>query len=255
MFGWKLSVSGLVLFVVCVNTAFNATWLINDSSRLKDKEGRASWKQVDGLRTKRQIQQNTHEEDNGDDINEAWLTEGEVKAGSSTQGNQEGNANLRNNLRGDAYPSILKGNGTERKSPQGETNLNINPQGNTRIAQNAEVSTEKRESQTDSDIFVDEEYRSWGEPEQRTGLKYTSKFKSTTSKYNKVSENFETNTSELMHTTGQHSIMPATPPSPARFTKEKKNLLSKKSWEIIGVSVFNSPKVKVHFNVDFPKEK
>ena len=43
MFGWRLSQLGLVFFVICVNKAFNATWLINDSSRLKDKEGLASW--------------------------------------------------------------------------------------------------------------------------------------------------------------------------------------------------------------------
>ena len=43
MFGWRLSHLGLVFFVICVNKAFNVTWLINDSSRLKDKEGRASW--------------------------------------------------------------------------------------------------------------------------------------------------------------------------------------------------------------------
>ena len=43
MFGWRLSQLGLVFFVICVNKVFNATWLINDSSRLKDKEGLASW--------------------------------------------------------------------------------------------------------------------------------------------------------------------------------------------------------------------
>ena len=266
MFGWKLSVSGLVLFLVCVNTAFNVTWLTNDSSRLKD----TSWKQVDGLRTKRQIEQNTHDENIGDGMNEAGFVEGEVKSGSNKQGGsgsyqgRSANANFSSSLKSKVNLSILQGHDTERESQRGETTLNINPQGNTKNVQNVEVSTEKRESQTDSDIFLDEEYRSLVEPEQTTtnlqretstGLKYTSKFKSITSKYNKVSENFETSTSELMHTTAQHAIMPATPPSPARFTKVKKRLLSKKSWEIIGVSVFNSPKVKVHFSVDFPKEK
>ena len=47
MFGWCLSSKfGLVFFVICVNKAFNATWLINDSSGLKDKEGRASWNPI-----------------------------------------------------------------------------------------------------------------------------------------------------------------------------------------------------------------
>ena len=48
MFGWRLSQFGLVFFVICVNKAFNATWLINDSSRLKDKEGLASWSSTGG---------------------------------------------------------------------------------------------------------------------------------------------------------------------------------------------------------------